>query len=80
MNKNMSEKLKQAQKNREAQGTGQASVEGTFKKPVDVPKRQTKKWTFNMDADIYQSLRKEAFDKETDMTSLVNAYLRQSIR
>lgn len=80
MNKNMSEKLKQAQKNREAQGSGQASVEGTFKKPVDVPKRQTKKWTFNMDADIYQSLRKEAFDKETDMTSLVNAYLRQSIR
>lgn len=80
MTQNMSERLKQAQKNREVQGSGQASVEGTFKKPVDVPKRQTKKWTFNMDADIYQSLRKEAFDKETDMTSLVNAYLRKAMR
>lgn len=76
----MSEKLKQAQKNRGTQGVVQTSVETTFKKAADVPKKQTKKWTFNMDADIYRNLRQEAFEKETDMTSLVNSYLRQAMR
>lgn len=80
MTQNMSERLKQAQKKKDAQGASKTSVESTFKKAVDVPRKETKKWTFNMDADIYQSLRKEAFDKETDMTSLVNAYLRQAIQ
>ena len=80
MTQNMSERLKQAQKNKDAQSASHASVESTFKKAADVSKRQTKKWTFNMDADIYRSLRQEAFEKETDMTSLVNAYLRKAIR
>jgi len=80
MNQNMSEKLKQAQKNRKSQDAAQTSVETTFKQTADVPKKQTKKWTFNMDADIYQRLRQEAFEKETDMTSLVNSYLRQAMR
>ena len=80
MTQNMSERLKQAQKNKDAQGASHTSVESTFKKAADVSKRQTKKWTFNMDADIYRKLRQEAFEKETDMTSLVNAYLRKAIR
>ena len=80
MTQNMSERLKQAQKNKDAQNASKSSVESTFKKVADVSKRQTKKWTFNMDADIYRNLRQEAFEKETDMTSLVNAYLRKAMR
>lgn len=80
MPKDMAERFKKLQEKKETPVSSQSSVEETFKKSADVPKRQTKKWTFNMDADIYQKLRQEAFDKETDMTSLVNAYLRQVIR
>lgn len=80
MTQDMSERLKQAQKKKDAQSASKTSVESTFKKAADVSKRQTKKWTFNMDADIYRNLRQEAFEKETDMTSLVNAYLRKAMR
>lgn len=79
MNSNMGERLKaaQAKKNQE-QNT--MSVENTFKSSKDVSKKETKKFTFNLDADLYQKLRREAFEKETDMTSLVNSYLRQALQ
>lgn len=79
MNSNMGERLKAAQaKKKQIQNA--SSVEDTFKSSKDVSKRETKKFTFNLDADLYQKLRREAFEKETDMTSLVNSYLRQSLR
>ncbi len=79
MNSNMGERLKaaQAKKNQE-QNT--MSVENTFKSSKDVSKKETKKFTFNLDADLYQKLRREAFEKETDMTSLMNSYLRQALQ
>ena len=80
MPKDMAERFKKLQEKKETPANLQSSVEETFKNSADVPKKQTKKWTFNMDAGIYRKLRQEAFDKETDMTSLVNAYLRQAIR
>jgi hypothetical protein len=75
----MGERLKaaQAKKNQE-QNT--MSVENTFKSSKDVSKKETKKFTFNLDADLYQKLRREAFEKETDMTSLMNSYLRQALQ
>ncbi len=79
MNTNMGERLKAAQEKKK-QAQNAASVEDTFKNSKDVSKRETKKFTFNLDADLYQKLRREAFEKETDMTSLMNSYLRQALQ
>lgn len=79
MNSNMGERLKAAQAKKK-QEQNAISVENTFKSSKDVTKKDTRKFTFNLDADIYQKLRREAFEKETDMTSLVNSYLRQALR
>lgn len=79
MNSNMGERLKAAQAKKK-QEQNAMSVENTFKSSKDVTKKDTRKFTFNLDADLYQKLRREAFEKETDMTSLVNSYLRQSLR
>ena len=75
----MGERLKAAQAKKK-QEQNAMSVENTFKSSKDVTKKDTRKFTFNLDADIYQKLRREAFEKETDMTSLVNSYLRQALR
>lgn len=79
MNSNMGERLKAAQAKKK-QEQNAMSVENTFKSSKDVTKKDTRKFTFNLDADLYQKLRREAFEKETDMTSLVNSYLRQALR
>lgn len=79
MNSNMGERLKAAQAKKK-QEQNAISVENTFKSSKDVTKKDTRKFTFNLDADIYQKLRREAFEKETDMTSLVNSYLRQALQ
>ncbi|QOW64762.1 hypothetical protein [Rothia terrae] len=79
MNSNMGERLKAAQAKKN-QKQNAVSVENTFKSSKDVSKKETKKFTFNLDADLYQKLRREAFEKETDMTSLMNSYLRQALQ
>ncbi|MDT0190784.1 hypothetical protein [Rothia terrae] len=79
MNSNMGERLKAAQAKKK-QEQNAMSVENTFKSSKDVTKKDTRKFTFNLDADLYQKLRREAFEKETDMTSLVNSYLRQALQ
>lgn len=75
----MGERLKAAQAKKK-QEQNAMSVENTFKSSKDVTKKDTRKFTFNLDADLYQKLRREAFEKETDMTSLVNSYLRQALQ
>lgn len=79
MNSNMGDRLKAAQAKKK-QEQNAMSVENTFKSSKDVTKKDTRKFTFNLDADLYQKLRREAFEKETDMTSLVNSYLRQALQ
>lgn len=79
MNSNMGERLKAAQAKKK-QEQNAMSVENTFKSSKDVTKKDTRKFTFNLDADLYQKLRREAFEKETDMTSLMNSYLRQALQ
>lgn len=79
MKSNMGERLKAAQAKKK-QEQNAMSVENTFKSSKDVTKKDTRKFTFNLDADLYQKLRREAFEKETDMTSLVNSYLRQTLQ
>ena len=79
MNSNMGERLKAAQAKKK-QEQNAMSVENTFKSSQDVTKKETRKFTFNLDAGLYQKLRREAFEKETDMTSLVNSYLRQALQ
>lgn len=50
---------------------GAARTETVFrKKSMD-----TRKFTFNIDENIYQSLRKQAFEQERDMTAIVNEVL-----
>lgn len=75
----MGERLKAAQAKKK-QEQNAMSVENTFKSSKDVAKKDTRKFTFNLDAGLYQKLRREAFEKETDMTSLVNSYLRQALQ
>lgn len=75
----MGDRLKAAQAKKK-QEQNAMSVENTFKSSKDVTKKDTRKFTFNLDADLYQKLRREAFEKETDMTSLVNSYLRQALQ
>lgn len=38
-----------------------------------------KKVTFNLDIDLYEALREQAFKERTDMTVLINQYIRQGI-
>lgn len=81
MASNMSERLKAAQaKTKSNQGASKASVETTFKTVDDVPKKETRKFTFNIDLELYQKLRREAFEAETDMTSLINSYLKKAMK
>lgn len=79
MNSNMGERLKAAQAKKK-QEQSMMSVGNILKSSQDVTKKETRKFTFNLDADLYQKLRREAFEKETDMTSLVNSYLRQALQ
>ena len=49
----MGERLKAAQAKKK-QEQNAISVENTFKSSKDVTKKDTRKFTFNLDADIYQ--------------------------
>lgn len=77
MKKDMTAKLKNLNPGPRA---AESSVGSTFRgaaNPLD--KRSTRKWTQNMDEDVYQALRKKAFEEETDMSSLVNQFLREAL-
>lgn len=71
---NLAKKLSTATAQK-SNGGKTARTETAFRK---VPST-TRKFTFNIEEETYQQLRKQAFEQETDMTSIINEALRKSL-
>ncbi|WP_237236697.1 hypothetical protein [Rothia nasimurium] len=71
----LAKKLATATAKKESNGGGAARTESAFRKPAST----TRKFTFNIDEGIYQQLRKQAFEQERDMTSIINEILEKNL-
>lgn len=70
---NLAQKLSAATAQKKSEG-GAARTETVFRKAPST----TRKFTFNIDEDAYQQLRKQAFEEERDMTSIINEVLQKA--
>lgn len=71
----LAKKLAAATTKKESSGGGVARTESTFRKTPAA----TRKFTFNIDEEVYQQLRKQAFEQERDMTAIINETLRKAL-
>ncbi|MBF0809332.1 hypothetical protein E4U03_12055 [Rothia nasimurium] len=71
----LAKKLARATTKKESSGRGVARTESTFRKPPAA----TRKFTFNIDEEVYQQLRKQAFEQERDMTAIINETLSKAL-
>lgn len=70
----LAKKLATATAKKESSEGGAARTESVFRKPAS-----TRKFTFNIDEDVYQQLRRQAFEQERDMTAIINETLHKAL-
>ena len=71
----LAKKLATATTKKDNSGGGPARTETTFRKAPSA----TRKFTFNIDENVYQQLRKQAFEQERDMTAIINEILERDL-